>query len=248
MELLYKKKFRIHTFEVSPRKEIRSDHLMNFLQETASDHVEKSPFATSHLLAEGKTWVLSRYHLEIHTVPKLWDEIEVATWPSGSYKLFHMRDFEVLGSQGEILAQATTSWAIIDLNTRKLVSSSKIIPEDYALPKKAITTPFSSIPMVEEIHSEKQLEVMVRDLDLNNHVNNAVYMQWAVEAIPSSTLKNIRPQSIEITYLNEALYGEKITTRLQVVSAEKNIFLHQIINSSTGAELARLQTKWKSLV
>jgi len=84
-------------------------------------------------------------------------------------------------------------------------------------------------------------------LDWNRHVNNAVYIQWALESVPPDLLMSRRPMELEVSYRAEAFYGDEVLSAAQRVpegeSAEA-AFLHQILNAATGVELARLRTRW----
>jgi len=86
--------------------------------------------------------------------------------------------------------------------------------------------------------------VLARDLDINRHVNHTVYVQWALEALPRELLLETAPAEIEVAYRAEAFYGDEIAARAQVEDAGRS-FRHQIVNASTGAELARLRTLWR---
>jgi medium-chain acyl-[acyl-carrier-protein] hydrolase len=91
-------------------------------------------------------------------------------------------------------------------------------------------------------------------LDLNKHVNNVVYIQWALEAVPEDVLTRRRPVELEVSYRAEAFYGDAVLSRAgadpgaatsPAGSTSGPVFLHQIVNARTGAELTRLRTGWE---
>lgn len=65
-------------------------------------------------------WVLSRIYSEISLWPSWSDTIIIKTWPRGTDRLFALRDFEVRYPDGRTLAHATSSWLIIDLDTKRI--------------------------------------------------------------------------------------------------------------------------------
>ena len=61
-----------------------------------------------------------------------------------------------------------------------------------------------------------------------------------------------RPVEIEVAYRAEAFYGDTVLSRAVPAPAASEagqaagaVFLHQIVNASTGVELTRLRTRWE---
>lgn len=248
MELLHTSRFRVSTYDVGPRAEARPSALMNFLQEAAGAHVASCKLGVMDLMQHRRTWVLARYHLKLLRSPQIGDELQVVTWPSGRAPMFVTRDFEVRGPEGAPVAVATTSWAIVDVVQKKPVPLEDIVPADYQLPRRAIDDRFASLPRFEASEREVRVPVMLRDLDINRHVNHVVYVQWALESVPREVLEKQRLTSLEVTYRAEARYGDSVISRLGAAEPDEDgtQYRHQIVHADTGAELARLRTRWSS--
>ena len=83
------------------------------------------------------------------------------------------------------------------------------------------------------------------DLDMNRHVNNAVYVGWALESAPEEVGEIHRPADIEVGYRAEALAGDTVLSRcVPGAAADSGRFLHEIVRQKDGAELARLRVRW----
>ena len=264
-ELIHEHTFRIHSYEVGPTGEARPTTLFNFLQEAAGEHAASWGVSVPDLLPRGRTWVLSRYRLRVDRYPRLYDELTVRTWPSARGGRFAVRDFELLGSAGGApLAVATTSWMVLDVRTGKPLPIEEFVPARFVLPRRALEDPFDSLPKLDAAERELTFRVMVRDLDMNRHVNNAVYVQWALEAAPPEVHERARPIDIEISYRAMAYHGEEIVSRLaragspvaaggstsagaaaNAAAQGDAVFLHQVANAATGVELARARSTWR---
>ena len=82
------------------------------------------------------------------------------------------------------------------------------------------------------------------DIDLNNHVNNAVYPLWATEAVDNNFRTTHNPEYLEISFKKEGLLGEKICVETQ---NDGNITLHSIkALGENERELAKVRIRWKS--
>jgi medium-chain acyl-[acyl-carrier-protein] hydrolase len=85
----------------------------------------------------------------------------------------------------------------------------------------------------------------MQDIDINNHVNHAVYIQWALETVPEDILRAARPTDIEVAYKGEAFYGDEVVSKSQRFDIETGpTFFHGIFQKTSGVELTRLRTVW----
>ena len=245
-ELVYHKEYTVHTYETDARGLVRPVALLNYLQDAAGDHAGRLGLSVIDLGKRNMTWVLSRYHVLVHRYPALGAQLEVVTWPSGKHGYFALRDFEVSDGGGPVLS-ATSSWMVIDLEKKLAIKVDAVVGPRYAVEKRALDDPFASLPVLSARESEVRFRTEMGHLDWNRHVNNAVYVQWALEGVPQDLLMNRRPMEIEVSYRAEAFYGDEVLSAAQRVPEGESAgagFLHQILNAATGVELARLRTRW----
>jgi acyl-ACP thioesterase len=252
-DLFFRKEFPVHSYELDFEGLARPVSLLNFLQDAAGDHAAQLGWSVTDLLKKSMTWVLSRYHVRVTRYPAWGERLVVLTWPSGRHGYFALRDFEVSDGDGSTVLTATTSWMILDLGRKQPLKVDDILPNNYLLEKRALADDFPPLPVLDQPEKEIPFRVEMGHLDLNRHVNNAVYVQWALEAVPGEVVGRRRPVGIEVSYRAEAFYGDSVLSRARAVpasvppEAKKDpglVFLHQIVNASTGAELTRLRTRW----
>jgi medium-chain acyl-[acyl-carrier-protein] hydrolase len=136
---------------------------------------------------------------------------------------------------------------VIGLDNKQPIKVDEAIDIPYAVDKRALDDPFDSLAVPAARDAEVGFRVEMGHIDWNRHVNNAVYVQWALEAVPPDVLQRSRPVELEVSYRAEAFYGDKVVSVLQrVPGADPGaVFLHQILNAATGAELTRLKTRWE---
>jgi acyl-ACP thioesterase len=245
-ELVYHKEYTVHTYETDARGLARPVALLNYLQDSAGYHAGRLGLSVIDLGKRNMTWVLSRYHVLIHRYPALGAQLEVVTWPSGKRGYFALRDFEASDGGGPVLS-ATSSWMAIGLEKKQAVKVDDVVGPGYAVEKRALDDPFVSLPVLSARESEVRFRVEMGHLDWNRHVNNAVYVQWALEGVPPDVSMSLRPMELEVSYRAEALYGDEVLSVAQQVPEGESgtAFLHQILNAATGTELARLRTRWE---
>ncbi len=244
MEKTYTKNFPLYTFDVDSEGKAHLPVLLNFLQEAARDHAALLKVSIFDLLDRGLTWILSRYHIRIPRYPSMGDEIEVTTWPSGKKGVFALRDFDVRDGAGRLLLEATSSWLVITLDGKQPVKMDTIFLDGHILEKRAVEDAFGRLEGPSRADFEAAFRVRRTDIDFNRHVNNVSYIDWAIEGMPEDILRTKRPSEVEIVYKAETLYGDEVLTRVEFPAPGGSDYLHDIINRKTGAELARLRSKW----
>ena len=101
------------------------------------------------------------------------------------------------------------------------------------------------IPALETHDHEERFLVRYSDLDVNRHVNNVSYIEWAVESIPAVVQRESILAELEINFLAETFFGEYALSRCLPQDETHTVFRHSIVSENDGRELARARTVWK---
>jgi medium-chain acyl-[acyl-carrier-protein] hydrolase len=216
---------------------------MNILQDVADENASMLGFGLDFCINSGLTWVGTNYILEIDRLPKIHETIKIVTWPSARNKFSAYRDFEVFGEDGQPIIRATSEWALISLARRRPVSVIDNLPIKEIVASRAIDAEFPKIPEVEEFENQYKFRVRFDDIDINKHINNAVYILWASESVDSAFRINNNPAKISINFKKEGFVGEKV----MVITEQKGkSSLHSIRTyGDDERELARVQIDWR---
>jgi len=245
---IFANNYRVTNYDADPYGNAKPSSLMNYMQDASSLHAQAWGVSVFDLFVEGKTWVISRYHLKIFNRPSIGKDITVRTWPSFVQRAFALREFEAIDPDGKLIAAATISVAMIDLNTKRAVPIGDALPPEYLTARRAIKEEFGPLPTATSPVREINIPVMVRDLDVNGHVNHVVYAQWALESVPIETWTTHHLTDIEINYKNEVRHGATIralTAELPPSGDDgtSQRYAHQIFLDDK--ELTRARTTWK---
>ena len=250
MNPILTKPYRVRSYETGPSGALKAVSLLNYLEDAASESANLLGVGGRDLMAKNISWVLSRLHLKVYRYPHWEDWVELRTWPYGWKKIFALREFELTDGKGEILAQATTSFITVDLEKKKPVNAEVKLSGFPLHPKRVFDDSLGPMPKInlDQPYLERAFHVRLNDLDLNRHVNNAVYVEWALESLPDELGEDSGPIEIEIAFRAETAYGDQVLSRSQrqEEGGEGSFsFLHQIVSARDGRELTRLRTRWK---
>lgn len=241
----FEKSYRIHVYETSPNSKLNLHSLFNYMQDIASDHAEVLGYGRNDLLKHNNFWVLSRLYTEIISWPEWEEDILVKTWPNGTDKLFALRNYELFNAEGKALAHASSSWLILDRETRKIQRpEGSLEGRDMRRQEAfAIRNATKLETAVRQGTSDYCFRIKTSDLDINFHTNNAVYLKWISDSYDLGFLMKNDPQSVEINYLAESRHDEELAVR---TSAENEFcFNHSICRTNDGKEFCRVRVVWK---
>jgi medium-chain acyl-[acyl-carrier-protein] hydrolase len=241
--MVHKEDFTVRAYEVDTSGKASVASLCNYLQEVAGNHATKLGVAVDELLKKNMTWVLSRLHVQIDRFPRWREKIHIETWPSGRYGKFTTRDFLIFAGKKEAFVRGTSSWMILDLRTLRPITMPDFMTK-IAIPKRerAINDEFPKLPLPAVPQIEKLFEVRLSDLDINQHVNNVKYIEWALETIPLEVWHQKRLTSLEISFRAETKYGQRIIVQSE---QNENTFLHQVISEKDKRNLTVLRSVWQ---
>ncbi len=241
---IFEKIYPIRYFELDQNGLLGFGSLLDFLQDSAGEDAVRRGFGVEQLLPRGLTWMLSRYRIRLDADAAIGDNISVRTWPSVHKGLSACREFEIFCNE-TLIGSASTAWMLIDLESRRPVRPSERIGETALIDRQVFSEPLSSLKISTEFDSTLSFRVRRADLDLNRHVNNRVFFDWASEALEVSLIENLRLQQVDINYLAEALAGEQVLSRCSSqTSAAGLLCSHLISRPADHKDLAKLQTLW----
>lgn len=189
---------------------------MDYAQEIAYLAATQLGFGYDALQEHHTAWVLSRMTMEFINLPKWRDAVTLLTWHKGVNGLFFMRDFQLVGESGEALAVATSSWLVINTETRRLVRSDDVlnmIPYTTQCNEDAIAEPAPKVTMPKGAPQEhvKDHPVVYSDVDFIGHTNNARYAVWAMDCIPNEVTFSSQVKRLDINFNRECKPGEIVS-------------------------------------
>lgn len=246
MKPIWEQKFIVRSYDVDTMWRLRLSSFFHFMQEVAVNHSYDLGVGYHDLEKYSMFWVLSRIKLSIKRMP-LWKEtINVITWPKGRDKLFALRDFIAVNTSNEELIYATSLWLLINKNNHKPLRIQSLpvdLPENEG--KHALKEKLEKIKLFEHTEQVYEREVLVEDLDVNYHVNNARYIDWILDSFDPFFLASNNIKTIQVNYIGEATYKDKITVNISNdLSTDKHMHYVECINNQKNSLVAQAIIEW----
>lgn len=223
--------------DVDGQNHCRPSAVLGLLQEAATQAAVELNVSREELLDQYNLfWMLARlwYRLER---PLHWNEtVRIKTWHRGSKGATMYRDFDLFVG-GEYVGEAVSAWVLADQTTRRLARLSEIKgfegTDGGALCKEKTLAKLKA-PALTPMGKR---EIHYSDTDINGHVNNTRYADFACDAL----YLHQRPagcfvREMQIGYLAECKPGELLT--LSVGSDENGSYVF-----GSGDDKPRFETR-----
>ena len=243
MENLHIDYYNITSYHADFKQHLSPISLFYFFQESAWRHANSRGFGWTHLAERNEYWVLAKMHVIINRMPDWIEKIRLETWGKEPELLTAFRDFEFFDADNQSIIRATSSWHILNMQTHRPTALTHFaddfpIMSRYAIAEKPqkIQQPLSN-PIKSAVYT-----IFPSDIDMNQHVNNTRYVQWAMDCIPFVFQKQHILHEINVNFLSQARSEERYF--VETYQNELN-FTHFIISEKENRKLAAVQSGWR---
>lgn len=232
----------VKTYQCDKHGFIRPVILMNYLQDVADTHAEILGAGRAFCMDNGIAWVVTHYLVDIIRLPRESENLTITTWPAVHGPLKAVRDFEIHGSDGKLMIRATSQWILINTAVRRPIRLDEYLSADWLDgATRALDLPFDKFP--DFVPNQKDNKFLVRydDVDVNQHVNNAVYTKWATESVGFDFRDTHNLRKISLNFKKEIPFD---TTEVVIETATDGITSRHKIKSG-DTENANVICEWE---
>lgn len=189
--------------------QMRPSAVMRQIQETASEHLEALSLPRRLLWDDGFVFLLTRVHLLVERMPCAEDTVCIATQAYQPKGAQFFRDVLFETPSGERMLTARSAWVLANPQGHKIRRPAELpyhLPivqadYDYSWARAHITAP------AEQAGEETTRAVRFSDIDVNRHMNNAVYADIVADCLPQELHENWRLRSYLVSFIGEAQLG-----------------------------------------
>ena len=216
MSVSYRHTVKIDSRDVDGHGHCKISALLGHLQEAATRAAENGGFGRNIMIERYNSfWMLTRSWLRLER-PLHWDEeLTIHTWHRGGKAVTSYRDYD-LYVDGVKVGEGTAIWVFANMEDRKLLRLKNLEEmqgtDGGELCKTKILT---KLRRPEELVDVEQRPMRYSDTDINGHVNNTRYADFACDTTRFDQMeKGTFLSEIQIGYLAECRPGEVLTMQM----------------------------------
>lgn len=212
MSTVYEMNCRVDSRDVDLFNQCRPSAVLGFLQEAATQAALALGVSGPQIREKYNClWMVTRNWVELDAPLRWNDLLTVRTWHRGASGASTYRDFDLL-RDGRPIGQGVSVWVMVDTDERKLFRMRNLTEfqgTDGGELNKSIKLRRPAMP--ETFDSRTRRDLRYSDTDINGHVNNAHYADFACDSLHLEELgrgKFVR--SFQIGYVSECRAGEAV--------------------------------------
>lgn len=240
MQLKHTQSLSTKSYFINRFGKLSTSFLFWQIQEIAWEHAEILGFGFDNLQKEQQFWVLSRLLVKINRRPKWGEKFTVETWPVGIDGLLALRDIQFIDEKGEVIIQATTSWLVLDLKTKrikKLDLDTIPLHNERSLDRNA--------DKVKPARSEEDMvftPALFNEIDVNQHFNSGRYLERIIDSYDFNFHEKNELVEFEVNFAKEGIPSDRLGVRKQIIDEKNHIC--SVVRESDGADLIRAKLVW----
>ncbi len=251
----YKEEIKVNNDELNVRGELRLLTLFNYIQRAYIGWADDPDMniGMKYCLPRNLSWFIKGYDIDINTLPKQGDVIEIEPRISKVSKVSMLSSFEMYNKKNKDLLLSGVSQLVLIGFSRERFFPKNIVKEipHLPIPEKDEDIGISTItPLKTPISMPDVLRpVSWDDLDFNHHMNNAMYPIVARKNLPQYLYDEYDLKKITIYYDSSAAMGDtfKLETKIEEDSSQQQInTVHRICSNRNPAKtFARIASKYQ---
>jgi acyl-ACP thioesterase len=192
--------------EAGPDGLLRASGLLRYVQDVAWQHSDDLGFDRAWYATRGVVWLVRAAELVISGAIPMGSRLEVTTSVVGHRKVWARRRSEAL-LDGAVMGWAHTDWVLVDGRGAPVRIPAEI---DRAFPNPIAAFQVGRVELPDLGRpargpaSRMSFRVRPHELDPNDHVNNATYVDWLEEALPERAALAVLPRRYRLEYVSAA--------------------------------------------
>ncbi len=254
--------FDVRIYDLDPFGELRTNVLLRFLWQTASDASAALGFDIDWYERGGTLWIIRRTELAIDAPIAYRDRLRVETWVIDIRRVRSQRAYAVRRREDDaVVARATTDWVYVDLARGALIQPPEAMQRAFMPHGVVNQRRAASIATAAPSHAWRGTRrIELADLDTVAHVNNTQYAVFVEQAVwdalaaagwrvrPEVRAAHLRATGHDLEYFDAARYGDALRVAVWVSALHDDGMVSECqLEGPRGRSLhARSRWRWSA--
>ncbi len=205
--MAFEREYNFYSFDAYPDGLVKVSSIFRALQQLAREDMDNSGVTYPSMRKDNIVFVLIKLRLKLYKKLSIYDKYTVKTIPIEISGIYFIRDFFIKDSEGNIVGEATSSWVLINYVTRRPQRPSALKQTMPHCDEVRSSLSLSRTISCEQNINSTYRSVLLSDMDENNHLNNAVIVDYITDQFADEIIDGKYVSEIEVHFHKEAHYG-----------------------------------------
>ena len=218
--------------------------ILNYFQDAIGRFLTTARVGPFDLLEEGLTWMIAEFHCDIPGDMPAWpDAVAAEVFLSDISGIRACVDFLFRDMKGRIIARGTSSWLLVDVASRRMISCQELprFVELYDADNQVRHTRYHFPDTPTETAALPVHEVTAAETDFNGHMSNRDYVRLALSLLRSEMRRGQPLRQLHVKFRQETHAGETLQCRLQPLPAGAAV---ELARATDGTRVCQLVAQW----
>ena len=233
--------FFIGLRDIDFRNNLKLKSMFSFLEDIGGIHSNIAKYGLLDIPVKHRSWILLNWKLKFIRRPHYAETLTIKTWSRKAEKIYAYRDFEVFDENKELVAIASSKWVLVDTEKLSICKIDEDIMKAYTTEDKQVfDEEITKLAEPTEYADSCETQVTRDMIDINGHVHNLNYIDFASQVIPFEIMRNAK--KVEVMYKKEIKENSKVKCfyaiedgcHYAILKSEDENTLHAIIKLKTN--------------
>jgi acyl-ACP thioesterase len=147
---------------------------------------------------------------------------------------------------GNILLDASTGWLLVDTaNFRPHGPEALPIPLPVNDNGRALDEPLRKLLPARDMKPAYERCVQLSDLDVNQHVNNARYLEWIFDCYDDEFVKSHAVGFLQVNYVGETTLGDTVALSRGEDASHSGVHYIEGVSRRKGSKVVQALIGWE---
>lgn len=207
---MFEKPVTITSFDVFPNSTVKPSALLKYMQQIAREDCDAAGCTYPFMREQNAVFVITKLGLDLDRPIRAGEIVTIRTYNNRINGIFFDREYDFF-ADGETIGHCSSYWVLVRYDTRALVK-----PKDFPFEFVSHNIDCREVEVPRRYDGEgytpaAERVVRVSDLDENNHLNNCIYADVALDALPDFDGLSRAVTGLRIIFRNEAKLGDRLS-------------------------------------
>ena len=211
---IIEKEYTVGIHDVGVLGVITNSGIINLFEDIACSHSDSAGYGLMQIPQTHLSWVLLNWKVSVLKRVKYGTKVTLKTWARAATSFFTLRDFEMYDAQNHLVCIASTKWTLIDINKGGMIRIPADVIGTYEPLDDRKVFDEDDIKKIKEPELPEKpsfvFQVQRRDIDVNGHMHNLYYLDYAYETLPQDIYEKAEMNHFEIMYKSGAKLGNTV--------------------------------------
>ncbi|MGI6033556.1 MAG: acyl-[acyl-carrier-protein] thioesterase [Coriobacteriales bacterium] len=210
MTIAHEQEYQLRTGDFDRYEHVQPASVLDVFQDIAGISADNTPsMSYEEMKARGYFWAITRIKYEVMRQPKMHERVIGRTWPLAPSRAGFQREYTIRSLSDELLVRGTSKWIVMDFANRSLVNAADVYqgPDDFS-DETTFPDKLRKLKTIEPQGEPVRCTPAYTDIDLNGHVNNIRYANFALNAFGEGAARGVK--TLQIDYRHEVQLGQTL--------------------------------------